>query len=124
MGSTSNPLQELAIGNLHQMQNAVNEAISAARKNAALIEWSASAAQSEARQVWLKALGFAEQNAASSFEFAQNIAKVTNLHELLGMQADFAKSQMQALANQATDLGETLTTAIKNAAGSEKVAGA
>jgi hypothetical protein len=123
MSDNSKPFQNLVIGNLHQMQNAVDEVISAARKSAALLEWRASATQSGAREIWLKAFGFAEQNAASSFEFAQNIARATNPHELFGMQAEFANFQIRAFADQATDLGVMLRAAIKNEPGSAKVAG-
>ncbi|MGA8292202.1 MAG: phasin family protein [Rhodoplanes sp.] len=59
-----------------------------------------------------KILGYAERNVASAFEFAQRLVQVRDAQELTKLQADFVQAQMQAMTEQAKDLGETATKAV------------
>ena len=59
-----------------------------------------------------KILGYAERNVASAFEFAQRLVQVRDAQELTKLQADFVQAQMQAMSEQAKDLGETATKAV------------
>ena len=59
-----------------------------------------------------KVLGYAERNVASAFEFAQRLVQVRDAQELTKLQADFVQAQMQAMSEQAKDLGETATKAV------------
>jgi hypothetical protein len=54
---------------------------------------------------------FAEQNIASSFEFAQQLVRAKDVQDVLKLQADFIKRQMQALATR--ELGESTSQAAK-----------
>jgi hypothetical protein len=59
-----------------------------------------------------KILGYAERNVASAFEFAQRLAQVNNVQDIFMLQTEFVRAQMQAMAEQAKDLGETTTKAL------------
>ena len=59
-----------------------------------------------------KILGYAERNVASAFEFAQRLAQVNNVQDIFMLQTEFMRAQMQAMAEQAKDLGETTTKAL------------
>ena len=56
-------------------------------------------------------MAFAESNVAASFEFAQQLVRARNLEEMMRLQADYMKTQMQTLADQASELGQTATKA-------------
>ena len=58
-----------------------------------------------------KALGYAERNVASAFEFAQRLVQVRDVQALTKLQMDFIHAQMQAMTEQAKDLSETATKA-------------
>jgi hypothetical protein len=58
---------------------------------------------------------FAEQNVASSFEFAQQVVRAKDVQDVMKLQADYIKRQMQALGEQAKELGESTTKAAKEA---------
>jgi phasin family protein len=60
-------------------------------------------------------MAFAEQNVASSFEFAQKLARAKDIEEIMRLQAEFVKTQMQTLSDQAKELGETATKAATDA---------
>jgi phasin family protein len=59
---------------------------------------------------------FAEQNIASSFEFAQQVLRARDFQDVLKLQADYVQRQMQALTEQARELGESTSKAAKDAA--------
>jgi phasin family protein len=59
-----------------------------------------------------KILGYAERNVASAFEFAQRLVQVRDAQELTKLQTDFIQAQMQAMTEQAKELGEAATKAV------------
>ncbi|MGA7453828.1 MAG: phasin family protein [Rhodoplanes sp.] len=63
-----------------------------------------------------KILGNAERNVASAFEFPQRLMQVRDVQSLTKLQMDFIQAQMQAMTEQAKDLGETATKALKDSA--------
>jgi hypothetical protein len=58
-----------------------------------------------------KALSFAEQNVANSFEFAQKLVAAKDVEEVTRLQTEFVQRQMQELNQQAQELGQTVTRA-------------
>ena len=71
------------------------------------VAWAPSAARPSE-----KILGYAERNVASAFEFAQRLAQVNNVQDIFMLQTKFMRAQMQAMAEQVKDLGETTTKAL------------
>jgi hypothetical protein len=63
-----------------------------------------------------KVFGYAERNVASAFEFAQRLVQVRDIQALAKLQMEFIQAQMQALTEQAKDLGETTTKAVIDSA--------
>ena len=59
-----------------------------------------------------KIFAYAEKKVASAFEFASRLAQVRDVQELAKLQMDFIQAQMQAMTEQAKDLGETATKAV------------
>src|SRR5437764_1174931 len=74
---------------------------------------SASKARAGVDDVRKKAMTFAEQNVASSFEFARKLAQARDLEEVVRLQTEFAKTQMQVLGEQAKELGAQATRATR-----------
>src|SRR5262249_35251486 len=68
-----------------------------------------------AKDVTEKAMTFAEQNITSAFEFAQELMRARDIQDVLRLQADYIKRQMQALTEQARELGESTSKAAKDA---------
>ena len=90
--------------------------ISAAHHAVSAFEGQAETARKGAKDVTEKAMTFAEQNIASSFELAQQLVRAKDVQEVLRLQADYIKQQMQVLAEQAKELGESTGKAAKDAA--------
>jgi phasin family protein len=79
------------------------------------VETQASTAQSGAKNMGQKAMSFAEQNIANSFDFAQKLVRAKDIQEVMALQAAFMKAQMQAMSEQAKELGTSATAATKAA---------
>jgi hypothetical protein len=61
-------------------------------------------------------MSFAQQNIASSFELAQQLVRAKDVEEVLRLQSDYVRKQMQVLTEQARVLGESTGKAAKDAA--------
>ena len=53
--------------------------------------------------------GLAESNVAASFDFAQRLVRAKDTEEMMALQAEYVKSQMAALNEQAKELSQQAT---------------
>ena len=109
-------MRQLAEQSLEQARNAVDGFITQAQKTVTTAEAQANAAQSNAKDMGQKAMGFAEQNIANSFEFAQKLLRAKDIQEVMALQQEYLQSQMKAMSAQAKDLGSSATKAAMDAA--------
>jgi phasin len=109
-------MRTLAEQSVEQARKAFDGFMTAAQKAASSIEGQASAAQSGAKDVREKAMAFAEKNVAASFEFAQRLVRAKDFEEVTRLQTEFVQRQMQMMAEQAQQLGQTATRAAMGAA--------
>jgi phasin len=108
-------MRSFAEQSVEQARKAFDGFMTAAHKAASSIEQQANAAQSGAKDMREKALTFAEQNVANSFEFAQRLVAAKDVEEVTRLQSEFVQRQMQALNEQAQELGQTATRAAMSA---------
>jgi phasin len=104
-------MRQFAEQSVEQAKKAVDGFLTAAHKTAVTLENQTSTAQSGAKDMSQKVMGFAEQNISNSFEFAQKLVRAKDIQEVMALQQEFLKSQMQAMQAQAKDLGATATKA-------------
>lgn len=109
-------MRQFAEQSVEQAKKAVDGFMTAAQKAAATVETQAATAQTGAKDMGQKAMSFAEQNIASSFDFAQKLVRAKDIQEVMALQAAFVKAQMQAMSEQAKELGTTATKAAMSAA--------
>ena len=102
-------MRQLAEQSLEQARKAVDGFMNAAQKAVNTAEVQANAAQSGAKDLGHKAMSFAEQNVANSFDFAQKLVRAKDMQELMALQQEFLQSQMKAMSEQAKDLGSAAT---------------
>ena len=104
-------MRQFAEQSVEQARKAVDGFMTAAQKAVTTAEAQAATAQSGAKDVGTKVMGFAEQNIANSFEFAQKLVRAKDIQEVMALQQEFLKAQMQAMQAQAKDLGTAATKA-------------
>ena len=102
-------MRQFAEQSVEQARKAVDGFMNAAQKTVVTLDNQASTAQSGAKEMGAKVMTFAEQNVANSFEFAQTLVRAKDIQEVMALQQEFLKSQMQAMQAQAKDLGAAAT---------------
>jgi phasin len=104
-------MKELAEKSMQQARQAFDGFVSAAEKAAAGFQQNATAAQAGAKDIAQKAMTFAEQNVASSFDLAQKLIAAHDVNEVVKVHAEYVRRQMDVLAEQAKELGQTAVKA-------------
>lgn len=99
-------MRALAEKSVEQAKQAVEGFIAAAHRTVSLLEGQAETARKGAKDVGQKAIDFAGQNIASSFELAQRMVRAKDMQEMLELQATYIRTQMQVLSEQAKELGQ------------------
>ena len=117
MGSFEIPaeMRNVAEQSVVQARQAFDGFMSAAQKTVSKLEEHAATAQDTAKGAGSKVMEFAEQNISSSFEFAQRLVRAKDMEEMLRLQTEFVRSQMEALNAQARELGAGVAQAAKDA---------
>src|SRR5215831_8456141 len=109
-------MRAFAEKSVDQARQAFDGFISAAHQAMSAFEGQAETARKGAKDVTEKAMTFAERNITSAFEFAQELVRARDVQDVLRLQADYIKRQMQVLTEQARELGESTSKAAKDAA--------
>lgn len=104
-----NDLRSIAEKSVEQARQAFESFVSTTQRAVSEFEGRAQTTQEGARNLGRKAMGFAEQNVASSFEHAQKLLRAKDMEEVLKLQGDYIRNQMQVLADQARELGTSTT---------------
>lgn len=99
-------MRKFAEQSMDQARKAFENFIGAAQQAVTDFEGRASVARSGAMDVGEKAMTFAQRNIANSFEFAQQLVRARDMQEVLKLQADYIKAQIETLNLQARELGE------------------
>jgi len=89
-----------------QAKQAFDSFMNAARQAVDAAESQALTARSGAKEVGEAAIRHAERNIASSFELAQKLLRAKDAQEVLALHADYVRSQVSALTEQAKDLSQ------------------
>ena len=93
----------LAEKSVEQAKQAFDIFISAAQHAVSTAETQAATAQAGAKQVGELAMGFAERNIASSFEFAQKLLQAKKPKDVMALHAEYVNTQIPALTDQAKE---------------------
>ena len=110
------PIREMAEKSLDQSREAFEKIKGAAEDATSAIEDQAQLAADTSSAVNGKAIDFAEKNIQSTFDLARKLMATKDLSEAVELQLSFARSQLETLGNQATELGELTQKAANDAA--------
>lgn len=108
-------MRKFAEQSVEQARQAFDRFISAAHGAVADFEGRAQTARSGAMDVGGRAMTFAERNMAASFEFAQQLVKAKDVQEVVRLQTEYVKAQVQALNEQTKELADTAARVAKDA---------
>jgi phasin len=113
-------MRNVAEHSVVQARQAFDHFMSAAQKAATQLESQTAAARAGAKDAGEKMMEFAERNVTSSFDFAQRLVRAKDLDEMVKLQTEFVRAQMEALAEQAQAIGQGVSQATKDAVSGRK----
>jgi phasin len=99
-------MRAFAERSFEQAKIAFDKFMEAAQTTMDTFEGQSKVAQANAKEVSQRIMGFAEQNVATAFDYAQKLVHAKDPQALLTLHSEFIRSQMQVLGEQARELGE------------------
>jgi phasin len=102
-------MRELAEKSVAQAKQAFDGFIAATQHAVGTAETQVKSMQTGAKGAGELAMRFAERNVTASFEFAQKLLHARDAQEVTALQAEYVKSQLAALTEQAKELSQQAT---------------
>lgn len=99
-------VRQLAGKSVDEAKRAFDDFVMAAQKITTSLEAQAAAVQSGSKEVHSKVRTFAERNVATCFKFAQKFLHAKSVQEVMWLQAELVKTQLQAISEQTTELAD------------------
>ncbi len=94
-------MRDFAEHNVEQAREAFEGMLSATQRTMATLDM-------QAAEMHQTTLGLTSRAIANSFEFSHRLLRARSAEEIVRLQAEFAESQMQALADQAREFGSAI----------------
>jgi phasin len=113
-------MRKFAEQSVEQARQAFDSFISAAHDAVTDLEDRAQAARSGVLDVGGRAMSFAEQNMAASFEFAKKLVHAKDVEEIVRLQTDYVKTQIQTLNEQTKELADVAARVAKETTSTNK----
>lgn len=99
-------MRELAEKSVAQAKQAFDGFIAATQHAVGTAETQVKSMQTGAKDAGGLAMKFAERNVAASFDFVQKLLHARDAQEVTALQAEYVKSQLAALTDQAKELSQ------------------
>jgi phasin len=109
-------MRSMAEASFDQARKAFDKMLASARQTAGSIEERGETVRAGARDIGAKAISYAEKNVQASLDYAQSLLRAKDLTEIIRLQSEYVQSQMRALAEQASEIGQTVGRAAMDAA--------
>lgn len=110
-----NDVRSMAEASFEQARKAFDQFVSSAKDTAGKIEERNASMRAGAKDISAKAFAYAEKNMQSSMDYAQSLLKAKDLTEIMRLHSDYVQGQMRSLAEQASDMGQTVGRAAMDA---------
>lgn len=109
-------LRSMAEASFDQARKAFEKFVSTAHQTAGTIEGQGAAARAGAKEISTKAISYAEKNVAASLDYAQKLLHAKDLTDVMRLHSEYVQAQMRTLAEQASEMGQTVSRAAMDAA--------
>lgn len=106
-------MRDFAEKSVEQARKAIDGFMTAAQKTVDTFEGSANTVQASAKDATRKTFTYAEQNLAAAFDLAQRMVRAKDMQEAMQIQAEFVRSQFEAMQTQMKEFGSIAQTAMK-----------
>jgi phasin len=106
-------MRDFAEKSVEQARKAIDGFMSAAQKTVDTFEGSTNTLQATATDATRKTFSYAEQNLSAAFDLAQRMVRAKDPQEAMQIQAEFVRSQFEAMQTQMKEFGAMAQSAMK-----------
>lgn len=105
-------MRDFAEKSVQQARKAFDGFIGAVQQSTTAAEDNANAAGANVKDASSKAVSFAQANVSAAFDLAEKMVKAKDIQEVMSLQANFMKTQMENAQAQAKAMGETIASSV------------
>src|SRR5260370_27761587 len=109
-------LRSMAEASFEQARQAFEKFLDSAQQTAGSIEERGATVRAGAKDISSKAISYAEKNVQASLDHAQSLLHAKDLAEIMRLQSEYVQAQMRALAEQASQMGQSVSRGRMDAA--------
>ena len=111
-----NEMRSMAEASFEQARKTFEKFLSSAQATVGSLEERGATVRAGAKDVGAKAIANAEKNVQASLDYAEALSKAKDVTEVTRLHSEYVQAQMRALAEQATEMAQTVSRAAMNAA--------
>lgn len=109
-------MRSMAEASFEQARAAFEKFLASAHATAGNLEERGATVRAGAKDISAKVMSYAEKNVQASLDYAQSLVHAKDFGEVMRLHSEFVQAQMRALAEQASDMGQTMSRAAMDAA--------
>jgi phasin len=109
-------MRNMAEASVQRARKTFEKLLTGAEVAADTMEQRGATVRAGAKDIGAKVIAFAETNVQSSLDYAQSLLHAKDLTEAMRLHGEFVQTQMRALAEQATEMGQVVSRAAMDAA--------
>ena len=109
-------MRSMAEASFDQARKAFEKFLTGAQATAGSLEERGATVRAGAKDIGAKAMSYAEKNVQAALDYAQSLLHAKDLTEVMRLHSEYERSQMRSLAEQASEMGQAVSRAAKDAA--------
>ncbi|MBV8925171.1 MAG: phasin [Bradyrhizobium sp.] len=109
-------MRSMAEASFEQARKTFEKFLANAEATAGSIEERGATVRAGAKDISAKAIAYAEKNVQASLDYAQSLLHAKDLPEVMRLHSEYVTTQMRALAEQASEMGQIMGKAAIEAA--------
>jgi phasin len=109
-------MRSMAEASFDQARKTFEKFLAGAQQAAGSLEERGATVRAGAKDISSTAISCAEKNVQASLDYAQSLLGAKDLTEVMRLHAEYVQSQMRALAEQASEMGQIVSRAAMDAA--------
>jgi phasin len=108
-------MRSMAEASFEQARKTFEKFLSSAQATVGSLEERGATVRAGAKDVGAKAIANAEKNVQASLDYAEALSKAKDVTEVTRLHGEYVQAQMRALAEQATEMAQTVSRAAMDA---------
>ena len=108
-------MRSMAEASFDQARQAFEKFLAGAQQTAGSLEERGATVRAGAKDISSTAISYAEKNVQASLDYAQSLLHARDLTEMMRLHTEYVQTQMRALAEQASEMGQIVSRAAMEA---------